>query len=587
MLTTRHLQRLVSGLLFFREDSNETLALQLERRAARSPERTFLLYGDDRYSYAQANRAINRHAHAYRKLGVGRGDVVALLMENRPAYLWHVFGLHKLGAVVSLLNTNLAGEVLEHAIRACEPSRIVVGSELWPRFAEIRQRLEQTIGAPAHVDVDPEEASAAASIDAPTFGALVAVAADTDPDTTAQQRLDHLAAYIYTSGTTGRPKAAVVKHERLFRAGAAWSGVLAYRSGDVMYNCLPLYHANGLLLATCGVITGGVAMALGRRFSRRHFWDDVRKHGATHFIYIGELCRYLMNNEPSASDRDHRVRAITGNGLRPEVWRDFQQRFGIPRIAEFYGATEGNCITLNFANVVGSVGPLLPGMVLARWSEAHNDFVRDGRGFLIESKVGEPGILLGKISARWRFEGYRDERESAGKVIRGAFAPGDAYFNTGDLLKRDWRRHLFFTDRVGDTFRWKGENVSTTEVQEQIAKWPLAAEVNAYGVQVPGTEGRAGMAAIVLADGARFDPAAFKAHVDRALPAYARPLFVRLVRALETTSTFKLKKNDLQREGFQPSASGDPIYLRHPERGEYVAMSAPLYEQLASGKLPL
>ncbi|MFI5307228.1 MAG: long-chain-acyl-CoA synthetase [Polyangiales bacterium] len=585
--TTRNFQRLIRALVFFDESSNRTLAYQIERRAEHTGGHPFLLYGERRYSYAQANAAINRHAHVYAELGVRRGDVVALCLENRPELLWHVFGLHKLGAVTSLLNTQLAGDVLVHAISVCEPSRLVVGSELWAGFAEIRMRLGPLGRDAVYVDVDPDQAGERGAHEAPSFDVLVAEAPATNPETTAQHKLSDLAAYIYTSGTTGLPKAALVKHERFSRAGIAWSGAMGLRPGDVMYDCLPLYHANGLILAIGSVVTAGATVALARRFSRTRFWADVRKHGATSFIYIGELCRYLLNNAPSASDRDHRVRAITGNGLRPDIWREFQSRFGISKVAEFYAATEGNCITINFANVAGSVGPILPGMALARWSEAKDDFVRDERGFLTEARIGEPGVLLGKIRARMAFDGYRDKRETEGKILRNAFKEGDAYFNTGDLLKVDWWKHLHFVDRLGDTFRWRGENVSTTEVQEQLSKWPAVVEVNVYGVKVPHVEGRAGMAALVLAEGRSFDPGEFKAHVDQALPGYARPLFVRLRGAMAVTATFKLKKHDLQREGFDPTASEDALYFRHPERNEYVRLDPELYARINQGNLRL
>jgi acyl-CoA synthetase (AMP-forming)/AMP-acid ligase II len=397
-----------------------------------------------------------------------------------------------------------------------------------------------------------------------------------------------VAAYIYTSGTTGMPKAALIKHERFYRAGAAWTSLaLDYRPSDVMYNCLPLYHSNGLLLAVGSVVTAGVTLVLARKFSRRHFWDEIRRYDATAFIYIGELCRYLLNSEPSPRDREHRVRVITGNGLRPSLWVEFQRRFGIERVSEFYAATEGNCITVNLFDRTGSVGPKLPGMVLARWNEAEQDFVRDERGFLIKAKLGEPGILLGRISRRRNFEGYSDERETERKVIRGAFVPGDAYFNTGDLLREDFTKHLYFVDRVGDTFRWKGENVSTGEVEAQIAQWPKVAEVNAYGVQVPGTEGRAGMVALVLRAGEPFEVEEFKRHVDAQLPAFARPLFVRLQRALAITATFKLKKVDLQREGFDPNATEDPIYVLHPAHDAYVRLDDALHRELLTGQLRL
>ena len=271
--------------------------------------------------------------------------------------------------------------------------------------------------------------------------------------------------------------------------------------------------------------------------------------------------------------------------MRPDIWEAFQQRFGIERIAEFYGATEGNCITINLFGKVGSVGRLLPGMTLARWDEESQGFVRDSRGFYIKAKPGEPGILLGKIRPRGEFDGYHDAAASEKKIMRDAFEKGDAWFNTGDLLRADRIGNLFFMDRLGDTFRWKGENVATSEVQEQISKWPPVREVNVYGVQVPGTEGRAGMAALVLADGQAFEPSAFHAHVVEALPSYARPVFVRIMPELATTGTFKLKKTDLQKEGFDPASLRDPLFFLDPAQNAYVPLEASLYEALQSGTL--
>jgi acyl-CoA synthetase (AMP-forming)/AMP-acid ligase II len=384
------------------------------------------------------------------------------------------------------------------------------------------------------------------------------------------------------------PKAALVKHHRFHRAGAVWSSLaLDLRHRDVMYCCLPLYHSNAVLLAASSTIMAGATLALARKFSRTNFWEDVRRHGATAFIYIGELCRYLLSAEPNARDREHRVRVVTGNGLRPDIWQAFQERFGLERIVEFYASTEGNCITFNLFNVRGSVGPLVPGMALARWDEAAQDFVRDSHGRLQRAKHGEPGILLGKIRPGFEFDGYRDSDATSKKVLRDVFRDGDAYLNPGDLLRSDRFRHLYFTDRVGDTFRWKGENVSTTEVQEALSKWAGLAEINVYGVQVPGTEGRAGMAAIALHPGASFDAVGFAAHVRKALPAYSRPAFLRVAQQLEVTSTFKLKKQELQREGFDPAQVSDPLYFLDDARGQYVRLDATLYAAIASGAVRL
>jgi acyl-CoA synthetase (AMP-forming)/AMP-acid ligase II len=511
--------------------------------------------------------------------------VVALLLENRPAFLWHLFGLHKLGAIGSLINTHLVGESLAHAIHICRPRRVVVGSELWSAFDEVRWRLQEITSEMVDVDVSGNDAIADG---AASWNERVESAARSNPVADARITLADQAAYIYTSGTTGLPKAAVVRHNRFFRAAAVWAGLaFRFKPGDVLYNCLPLYHANGLLLATSSVVSAGVTMVLARKFSRKQFWDDIRKTEATSFIYIGELCRYLMNNPASPLDRQHKVRVISGNGLRPDIWRSFKERFGIERIAEFYGSTEGNCITVNALNIEGSVGVRLPGMTIVRWNDRTDDFARDSRGRLIKAKIGEPGVLLGEIRRRAEFDGYHDRAASERQVVRDAFKPGDAYFNTGDLMREDHLRQLYFVDRLGDTFRWKGENVATSEVQEQLASFPAVQEVNVYGVSVPGAEGRAGMAAMVLRDGQRFDVEALREHVDRGLPPFARPVFLRVLPELNTTSTFKLKKGDLQAQGFDPRLTSDPLYVFQAAQGKYTPITPELFDSIASGRLAL
>ncbi len=565
--------------------SNRTLAAIFERHARSSrAEHPFLLYGDQRFSYREANALINRHVGVYKTLGIGRGDVVALLMDNRPEFLWHFLAAGKLGAIASLINTHNSGAPLAHSLRICSPSLIVVGSEHAEAFEAVRPELGLT--AKLLLDIDPEQPAGAPLPELPLLGPLLQQASEEDPPETGQHELKDMAAYIYTSGTTGLPKAALVRHQRLYFLAHSFAAMVwRLRDDDVLYNCLPLYHTNGLGGCTSAVITRGATLALARRFSASAFWDDLRRHQATGFIYIGELCRYLAVRPEQPGDREHRVRVMVGNGLRGDIWSVFKERFGIERIIEFYGSTEGNAASVNFNGPAGSVGRLYPGSVLARWDDEAEDFMHGPDGFLVKCKRGEPGVLLGRIRGNNGFDGYRDRSETERKVIRGAFRKGDAWFNTGDLLRTDAKGNLFFVDRMGDTFRWKGENVSTFEVQEQIAGFPDAVEVNVYGVRVPGTEGRAGMVALVLRNG--FDPQAFKRHVDARLAAYARPLLVRVQDKLEVTSTFKLKKAGLRDEGFDPSVSPDPLYLRHPERDAYVPLTPDLFEELRAGRLRL
>jgi acyl-CoA synthetase (AMP-forming)/AMP-acid ligase II len=573
----------VEGTLAVDDDSNETLAYQFEKWARQQPGHPFLLYGNQRFTYSEANVLANRHAEAYRAAGMRRGEVVALLMENRPELLWHLLGLMKLGVVASLVNSHTVGKPLVHALRICNPRRIVVGSEVLGALSEIRGELPEDV--PVDVDVDP---GGTVPSGIPFWNDRLPPGPSPDPIDTSLQTMRDLAAYLYTSGTTGTPKVALVKHHRFFRAARVF-GAFALELGpdDVLYVPLPLYHGTALMVGCGSAISFGATIALAHRFSASSFWEDCRKFNATRAVYVGELCRYLLAVPPKRADRDHAVTVICGNGLRPDIWERFQSRYGIERIAEFYAATEGNVVTLNLYGPPGSVGKMLPGQAIVRWDEDRKDFVRHADGRLIRCATGQVGVMLGKIDNGSGFDGYQDRAATEGKIVRGAFEPSDAWFNTGDLMRVDLWRNLYFADRLGDTFRWKGENVSTFEVQEQIASWPGVKEVNAYGVTVDGTEGRAGMAALVLAPGTAFDPASFRAHVDRVLPKYARPVFVRLEETLETTATLKLKKGTLQREGINPEKTTAPIFVRHPRTGEYVRLDRPLYQDIVAGRLAL
>ncbi len=578
--------------VFLNPDSNNTIAFQFEQHARQFPSHLFLLYEQRCYSYAEANALINKHAHAYTNIGVQKGDVVALMMENRPEFLWHLLGLNKIGAVASLINTNSIGDVLSHALRACEPKHVIVGSEVWANYANIRGAQLALPEDCVDIDLDP-----ARPIDADTsvWGERLLNASDSNPLETSRHTLSDDCALIYTSGTTGLPKPAIIKNCRIFRAGRLWS-TMAFRlnESDRLYNCLPLYHSNSIILATGSVITSGTTMALARRFSANRFWDDVRKHEATSFVYIGELCRYLMNRQPDPQDRNHNVRVISGNGLRMDIWQAFQDRFGIERISEFYASTEGNALAINLFNRPGSVGIKLPNTALVKWDESRQDFVRDKKGFLVKCKTDEAGVLLGRIRENRgagrliissAYDGYLDHEATEKKILRNVFRKGDSWFNSGDVLRCDKTAHLYFVDRLGDTFRWKGENVSTFEVQEQIGKWRPVKHVNVYGVKIPGTEGRAGMVSMVVDDSRGFDPKEFKLHVDLSLPSYARPLFVRLSNAVDATSTFKLKKATLQKQGFDPDAIDDDLYFRHPDTDEYVPFTKEIYRRLSDQRL--
>ncbi|HEX4270044.1 MAG TPA: long-chain-acyl-CoA synthetase, partial [Rhizomicrobium sp.] len=535
---------------------------------------------DQAMSYAQMDARANRYANWAKNQGIGRGDCAALLMENRPDYICAWLGMFKVGAQVALINTNLMGTALSHSIAMSGAKHAIVGAELVANF-----------------QAAPFEAAPVLWVEGENGNLSAALAAASDRSPGKQARagvtLKDRAFFIYTSGTTGLPKAANFSHMRMLFMMSGFVGALRPRATDRIYDPLPLYHSTGGVCAVGLAFFSGGALILKRRFSVHEFWADVHRYDATMFEYIGELCRYLLNAPPSPLERGHKIRAITGNGLRPEIWREFQSRFAIPRIVEFYGATESNVSMLNYDGTVGAVGRvpdylewLLPSRVV-RFDVEKEMPVRGPDGLCIECAPNEVGEALGGMSTRAgrEFEGYTNRADSEKKMLRDVFRRGDTWFRTGDLMRRDEHGYFYFVDRIGDTFRWKGENVSTGEVGEALAAARGIREANVYGVSVPGMEGRAGMAALVV-DG-DFNLDALPAWLKGRLAAYARPVFLRLSAQIDVTGTFKQRKVDLVREGFDPAGIVDPLYVFDADSGRYERLTVELYHAIRDGGLRL
>jgi len=548
----------------------------VEEQARRRPGNTAIVYLDQSMTYAGLDACANRYAHWALAQGIGRGGTVALLMENRPDYICAWLGLFKVGAQVALINTNLTGASLAHSIAISGAKHAIVGAELAQNF------LAAPFETAPKLWVDGEGGN---------LSLALASAKNTSPgkDARAGVTLKDRAFFIYTSGTTGLPKAANFSHMRMLFMMSGFVGALQPRETDRIYDPLPLYHSTGGVCAVGMAFFTGGALIIKRKFSVHDFWSDVHNYNATMFEYIGELCRYLLNAPPSPLDRGHSVRAITGNGLRPEIWRQFQERFAIPRIVEFYGATEGNVSMLNYDGTVGAVGRvpnylqwLLPARVV-RFDVEKEMPVRGTDGLCIECGPDEAGETLGGISSRpgREFEGYTSKADSEKKMLRDVFRHGDAWFRTGDLMRRDSHGYFYFVDRIGDTFRWKGENVSTGEVGEALLAVPGIREANVYGVAIPGVDGRAGMASLVV-DG-DFDLDGLPKRLA-ALPSYARPIFLRLTPRIEVTGTFKQRKVDLVREGFDPSSIADPIYALDSDTGKYERLTPDWFSEVQSGQ---
>uniref|UniRef100_A0A3Q2QK54 Arachidonate--CoA ligase n=1 Tax=Fundulus heteroclitus TaxID=8078 RepID=A0A3Q2QK54_FUNHE len=488
----------------------------------------------ERWTFRQLDEYSNRVANLLLDRGFKEGDVVALFMENRSQYVGLWLGMAKIGVEAALINFNLRLEALVHCVTISDAKAVVFGSEL----------------------------------------------------------SDDRLFYIYTSGTTGMPKAAIVVHSRYYRMAALVYYGFRMTSDDVLYDCLPLYHSAGNIVGVGQCLIHGMTVVIRKKFSASRFWDDCVKYNCTIVQYIGEICRYLLNQPVRDTERQHRVRMALGNGLRQSIWEEFMKRFNIPQIAEFYGATECNCSLGNFANKVGACGfnsqilPFIYPIRLVRVDEETMELIRGPDGVCIPCKPGEPGQLVGKIIQNdplRRFDGYVNQSATSKKVASSVFKKGDSAYLSGDVLIMDKYGHMYFKDRTGDTFRWKGENVSTTEVEGTLSRLLDMKDVVVYGVEVPGAEGKAGMAAI--ADPSQStDLEKFFKDMDKVLPPYARPVFLRFLPEVNKTGTFKFQKTELRRDGFNPAAVSDKLFFLDSSRGRYVQLDEELYRSIVSGK---
>ncbi|MEQ1709557.1 MAG: long-chain-acyl-CoA synthetase [Terricaulis sp.] len=550
---------------------------------------TALLFEGERYTYRQLDALANRFAAWGLAQGLKRGDTVALLMPNRSEYVPAWAGVAKIGAATALINTNLTGAALAHCLSISGASHVITDTEGLAAFDTIRAGLARPLTLWV---IDAEgalgENRRALDLKSPRLP-------PERPPRSLRAGITarETALYIYTSGTTGMPKAAKIAHTRAQLYMRAFAGATNANAEDKLYCALPLYHSTGGLCGVGAALLNGATLVLRRKFSATHFWDDIAEHDCTIFVYIGELCRYLVNQPPHPKERTHRLRLGFGNGLRPDVWTEFEQRFGVKRMLEFYGSTEGNVSLFNFDGKAGAVGRV-PSYLRKRFEVRLVKFDLDSEmpergadGFCIACAYGEVGEAIGLIKddARGGYSGYADKAASERKILRDAFQTGDSWFRTGDLMREDSDGYFYFVDRIGDTFRWKGENVSTTEVAEAISRYPGAAEVNVYGVKIDKLDGRAGMAAITPGEG--FELEGLREFLAHELPNYARPLFIRLQPAIETTGTFKYRKVDLVRDGFDPAKTEHALYFDDAQERRYAPITPELYARIQSGGLKL
>uniref|UniRef100_A0A674ANY5 long-chain-fatty-acid--CoA ligase n=2 Tax=Salmo trutta TaxID=8032 RepID=A0A674ANY5_SALTR len=567
-----------------------TIIDRFVQQAERIPTKPFLIYEGITYTYQDINERSNKLANVFLEQGtLKKGDSVALLMNNEPDFICVWFGLIKLGCSVAFLNTNIKSRSLLHCFNCCGAKTLVVGADLLDSLEDILPSfLEDSISVwvmkneSSHTEVQTLLDKMDQASDKPTPPALRAATS-----------LKAATLYIFTSGTTGLPKAAVITHLQSLKAAA---GFWAYGGSedDVIYIPLPLYHSAASLIGVGGTIEMGATCVLKKKFSASQFWNDCIKYDVTIFQYIGELCRYLCNQPKAEGEKKHKVHMGVGNGLRQDVWREFHRRFGEIRMCELYGSTEGNLCFMNHIGKIGAVGrsnffyKLLFKYDLVRYDMVRDEPVKNRQGYCQHVNKGETGLLLSKIGASSPFFGYAGSKQlTEKKLMRNVFVKGDAYFNTGDLMAEDAEDFICFKDRVGDTFRWKGENVATTEVTEVLGMVDFIQEANVYGVEIPGNEGRAGMAAIIVRPECEFSGKKLFDHVLNDLPAYARPLFIRLQESMEMTGTFKQQKFNLVESGFNPSTSCNPLYFLDYSEKSYVPLTNTLYGSIVAGERKL
>jgi acyl-CoA synthetase (AMP-forming)/AMP-acid ligase II len=553
----------------------------------------FLIFEDRSWTYKQFFDDIQRVGNWLRNdLGVRAHEIVAVDGGNSPEFLLLWFGLESIRGCPAFINCHLTAGPLTHSVRLCDARYLLA------------DRATQPLVQPCEKDLEAADVQIIYYDDA-----FIASLPDRTPLPRSWQsgaRPDDLAGLIYTSGTTGLPKGVVMYRGRELNTARGVSQYLGLKPHNRMYTCLPLYHGAAHGLCVTPSICAGSTVVLSRKFSHKTFWPEVRASKADILQYVGELCRYLVNAPPNPLDKRHNVKVAWGNGMRPDVWEVFRQRFGIETINELYAATDGLGATFNanrgeFGRNAVAVRGLYWNLVnggrekRVRMDVDTGEIIRDKHGFAVECKTGEPGEVLHKLDpALAAFTTYyKNDSAWTKRQLRDVFKAGDMWFRSGDMMRQDPDGCVYFVDRLGDTFRWRSENVSTNEVGDVLGRFDQVAEANVYGVEVPHADGRAGCAAIVpTATPDDLDLKRLAQHAISILPRYAVPIFLRVVPQLEYTGTMKLQKGRLRAEGVDPakiasSSPQDRMFWLPPGASEYVPYGTQEWQDLQAGNVRL
>ena len=571
-------------------DDNSSLAHTFKKTVEKFGNRDFIYFENQTLTYSEVDQAANIFAKKLIDDGVVHGDKVILFMENRPEYITSILALNKIGAIGVLINTSLTGKPLIHCINSSDSKKCIVGAELALSLEDVLSEINIKNKTDIYWISDGDTFKCPDwSLDIKDF---INDSENIDIEISSKVTAKDTAFYIFTSGTTGVPKAALFPNSKIIAASVnIVKGGYRLNETDCMYNCLPLYHSTGLMLGLCACIEAGSATFIRRKFSASAFWKEANKYNTTAFVYVGELCRYLSFQEPIEEEKNNPISKMVGNGLRPDLWDCFRNRFDVERIIEIYGASEGNALFMNLLNKDQTIGMTNAKVGIFEYDVAEDKLVKDTDGRYVEVDEHQPGLLLVEIGPNAVYNGYTDKKASEAKVIQNVLVEGDRWFNTGDLVKTMdvgfslGRTHYQFVDRVGDTFRWKSENVSTNEVAEILNSYHEVNMANVYGVKVANSEGRAGMVAFNC-NIEKFDWLSFSDFVSKKLPSYAQPVFVRIIDELETTGTFKLKKNDLREEAFHlDKVNGDLVFVKKPGKNSYERLDNDFYQSIKSGNV--
>ena len=559
-------------LFVWKDNKKLSLLNFFDNNVKKRPNDIAFIFEGDEITWKEADEQTNKYAGFLKSQNINKGDCFAILMDNSPDFLMLLLASFRVGSLAALINTTVSGEGLKHVIGISDVKLITAG-------ASHLEKLSSALG-----DSDLKNI--------PIFGIednekipdqvedIKKLSKQFSTFIPYQPIMKDVAAYIFTSGTTGLPKAALVDHAKLVKGSFAGHFLcFNFNKNDRLYMTLPLYHSTGLILGWAASLRSGCPNVIKSKFSASDFWNDVKKYNVNKFIYVGELCRYLMNLPPSDGDRDNPITQISGNGLRPDIWESFQKRFNINNIVEIYGATEAVGMTINSFGRSGMIGRKRSDSTIIHCKKDDGSPILNSEGFCTKVSEGETGLYIQKISSSAKFQGYLDAQASNKKILQNVFKTGDQYFNTGDLITLHDNNWLSFADRVGDTYRWKSENVSTMEVAAILNNASGVMDCNVYGVQVDSAEGKAGMAAMNVSD--EFSFISFIEHVNKNLNTFQKPYFLRLTKEMQTTGTFKHQKEDLKKQGFNPSLIKDKLYFL--QKDNYVEIDQALYNRIHSG----